>query len=187
MYIVLISLLTTNAHIWKESCLGDGTPGRCCDEFRCESGEDGQGADAKRCPYADKMYDDGDTWHSSSCEQCRCRGGIALCSKMTCANPPCMFYLLYLFCNLELKQNWRNKEVICFSDVMLSSSSYWGIGGTRRRVVYGIIFHVCLFQHIVLGWLFRKMNAAQYVLAVKRTVRNAKETKHGRKMIAQGD
>uniref|UniRef100_A0A915AQ40 Cysteine-rich motor neuron 1 protein n=1 Tax=Parascaris univalens TaxID=6257 RepID=A0A915AQ40_PARUN len=67
---------------------GDGTPGRCCDEFRCESGEDGQGADAKRCPYADKMYDDGDTWHSNSCEQCKCRGGIALCSKMTCANPP---------------------------------------------------------------------------------------------------
>ncbi|VDK24891.1 unnamed protein product [Anisakis simplex] len=42
----------------------------------------------KRCPYGNKTYEDGEQWHTSSCEQCKCKGGIAFCSKMTCANPP---------------------------------------------------------------------------------------------------
>lgn len=49
-------------------------------------------ADGKRCPYNGEIYDDGEQWHTSSCEQCKCKGGIALCSKMTCASPPCKFF-----------------------------------------------------------------------------------------------
>lgn len=47
-----------------------------------------QNAVTKRCPYNDEMYDDGEQWHTSSCELCKCKAGIALCSKMTCASPP---------------------------------------------------------------------------------------------------
>ncbi|MFH4974983.1 hypothetical protein AB6A40_001692 [Gnathostoma spinigerum] len=67
---------------------GNGTPGRCCDQFICEEGDDSLSKEAKKCPYKGKMYDDGEVWHSNSCEQCKCKGGIALCSKMTCAYPP---------------------------------------------------------------------------------------------------
>ncbi|MCP9260814.1 Cysteine-rich motor neuron 1 protein [Dirofilaria immitis] len=64
---------------------GDGTPGRCCDQFTCENGDDILN---KRCPYNGEIYNDGEQWHTNSCEQCKCKGGIALCSKMTCASPP---------------------------------------------------------------------------------------------------
>ncbi|KAK6109255.1 von Willebrand factor type C domain family protein [Brugia pahangi] len=67
---------------------GDGTPGRCCDQFTCENGDDMISINGKRCPYNGEIYDDGERWHTGSCEQCKCKSGIALCSKMTCASPP---------------------------------------------------------------------------------------------------
>lgn len=72
---------------------GDGTPGRCCDQFTCEKGEDTVSVDGKRCPYKGNIYEDGDQWHTSSCEQCKCKGGIALCSKMTCPSPSCSSFV----------------------------------------------------------------------------------------------
>ncbi|VDD92582.1 unnamed protein product, partial [Enterobius vermicularis] len=67
---------------------GDGTPGRCCDDIECESGDEDQNADAKKCPHGGKTHENGEIWQSSSCKQCKCKEGIALCSEMSCPNPP---------------------------------------------------------------------------------------------------
>src|SRR5689334_23281204 len=45
-------------------------------------------SEAKGCPYKGETYPEGDTWYSSTCEQCKCKAGVAFCKKMTCPNPP---------------------------------------------------------------------------------------------------
>ncbi|VDN53420.1 unnamed protein product [Dracunculus medinensis] len=50
---------------------GDGTPGRCCDLIACESDGKISENEVKRCPYGDEFYDDGQLWHSSSCDICK--------------------------------------------------------------------------------------------------------------------
>ncbi|WKY09021.1 hypothetical protein Q1695_001851 [Nippostrongylus brasiliensis] len=64
---------------------GTGTPGSCCDEWTCE--DDPQPL-AKSCNRDGKSYSDGQEWHTSSCEVCRCKKGVAVCSKMTCPKTP---------------------------------------------------------------------------------------------------
>lgn len=38
---------------------------------------------------------DGEVWPNSSCETCRCRKGVAVCSTMLCPKPPCEWSLHY--------------------------------------------------------------------------------------------
>ncbi|KAK6042967.1 von Willebrand factor type C domain protein [Cooperia oncophora] len=64
---------------------GTGTPGRCCDEWTCE---DDPQLLSKSCIRDGKTYSDGQEWHTSSCEVCRCKKGVAVCSKMTCPKTP---------------------------------------------------------------------------------------------------
>uniref|UniRef100_A0A914WMA6 VWFC domain-containing protein n=1 Tax=Plectus sambesii TaxID=2011161 RepID=A0A914WMA6_9BILA len=96
---------------------GDGTAGNCCDRFECshvqadaaatdatDGGDDNQSLPNKRqpamtlsltptsetkgCPYKGETYSEGSTWYSSTCEQCKCKAGVAFCKKMTCSSPP---------------------------------------------------------------------------------------------------
>ncbi|KJH53642.1 von Willebrand factor type C domain protein [Dictyocaulus viviparus] len=64
---------------------GTGTPGRCCDEWTCE---DDLQPMSQLCIRDGKTYSDGQQWHTSSCEVCRCRKGVAVCSRMTCPKTP---------------------------------------------------------------------------------------------------
>ncbi|GMS80398.1 hypothetical protein PENTCL1PPCAC_2573 [Pristionchus entomophagus] len=64
---------------------GTGTPGRCCDEWTCV--EEATTL-MKGCVRAGVKYKDGDEWHEGSCETCRCKRGVAACSKQSCPKPP---------------------------------------------------------------------------------------------------
>ncbi|CAB3398534.1 unnamed protein product [Caenorhabditis bovis] len=59
---------------------GNGTPGRCCDEWKCEP----DAMLTKKCMHNGKEYEDGSEWHQSICDVCHCKRGIAICTKMTC-------------------------------------------------------------------------------------------------------
>ncbi|CAJ0961782.1 unnamed protein product, partial [Mesorhabditis belari] len=63
---------------------GNGSPGRCCDVWECEKAD----LMGKNCTWGDREYSDGQEWHSSQCEVCKCKKGVAQCSKMTCPKPP---------------------------------------------------------------------------------------------------
>ncbi|CAJ0568948.1 unnamed protein product, partial [Mesorhabditis spiculigera] len=63
---------------------GNGSPGRCCDIWECERAE----TMGKNCTWNEREYVDGQEWHSSQCEICKCKKGVAQCSKMTCPKPP---------------------------------------------------------------------------------------------------
>uniref|UniRef100_A0A0K0DIM3 VWFC domain-containing protein n=1 Tax=Angiostrongylus cantonensis TaxID=6313 RepID=A0A0K0DIM3_ANGCA len=58
---------------------GTGTPGRCCDEWTYILIQEMINVNT---------YSDGQEWHTSSCEVCRCKKGVAVCSKMTCPKTP---------------------------------------------------------------------------------------------------
>lgn len=65
---------------------GNGSPGRCCDEWECEKEEQNSGG--KSCTWGSAIYRDGEEWHSTPCEICKCKKGVAQCTSMTCQKPP---------------------------------------------------------------------------------------------------
>ncbi|CAD6196456.1 unnamed protein product [Caenorhabditis auriculariae] len=64
---------------------GNGSPGRCCDDWTCQI--DNQ-AMAKECLRDGKVYKDGEEWHSNNCDSCKCNRGVAMCNKMACPQVP---------------------------------------------------------------------------------------------------
>jgi len=72
---------------------GDGTPGNCCDQFIWQATtttamNDTSTPAQKICPYNGRMYREGEIWYSTTCEQCKCKAGVAFCMKMQCPAPP---------------------------------------------------------------------------------------------------
>ncbi|CAI4221630.1 unnamed protein product [Auanema sp. JU1783] len=64
---------------------GNGNPGRCCDEWKCDDDEKALG---KSCERDGKVYSDGQEWMSNACDRCKCKKGVTACSKMTCPKTP---------------------------------------------------------------------------------------------------
>ncbi|GMT11597.1 hypothetical protein PFISCL1PPCAC_2894, partial [Pristionchus fissidentatus] len=70
--------------IAKVTKRGSGTPGSCCDEWTCVEEPTTL---MKGCLRAGQKYKDGEEWHEGSCETCRCKRGVAACSKQSCPKP----------------------------------------------------------------------------------------------------
>ncbi|KAI2798465.1 Cysteine-rich motor neuron 1 protein [Blomia tropicalis] len=60
-------------------------PGNCCDRIQCVDGPNSLPKSIKPpfyCIHNDKQYKHGEKWHSTDCNQCQCRDGVAVCNKI---------------------------------------------------------------------------------------------------------
>ncbi|KAM4626053.1 cysteine-rich motor neuron 1 protein isoform 2-T3 [Polymixia lowei] len=62
---------------------GNGTPGRCCDQYQCDN-------DTKSvCVFGGAEHNEGELFQLDSCRFCRCQGGVANCYHAQCGTQRC--------------------------------------------------------------------------------------------------